>query len=203
MAASNPAVYYKLLGLDAGAKDEDVLKKAYRKAALRWHPDKNPDNKKEAEAMFKKISEAYSILLFLSRKHGQSPTPHKGRREDNSDSGDEGEMEVAKKGKFSMKESLNLFNEFFQEEGEDPFSKMDNDPFFSQATSSGLSMSEGSSDEEEEEAAPMQKKASPIKIEVPPRKKQSKPPCKAKAASKKEAVKKTTVLKRPSGKTKA
>jgi hypothetical protein len=151
--------------------------------------------------MFKKISEAYSILLFLSRKHGQSPTPHKGRRADNSDSGDEGEMEVAKKGKFGMKESLNLFNEFFQEEGEDPFSKMDNDPFFSQATSSGLSMSEGSSDEEE--TAPIQKKASPIKKEAPPRKKETKPPCKPKAASKAQAVKKTKVLKRPAGKTKA
>jgi len=35
---------------------------SYRKMALRWHPDKNPDNKEEAEAHFKEISEAYEVL---------------------------------------------------------------------------------------------------------------------------------------------
>lgn len=34
----------------------------YRKLALRWHPDKNPDNKEEAEMKFKEISEAYEVL---------------------------------------------------------------------------------------------------------------------------------------------
>ena len=42
---------------------------SYRKMALRWHPDKNPENKEEAEARFKEISEAYEVLsdsmLFL------------------------------------------------------------------------------------------------------------------------------------------
>jgi len=60
--------YYKVLGVDRGAGDDD-LKKAYRKLAMRWHPDKNSTNKKEAEAKFKQISEAYevaclSLLLF-------------------------------------------------------------------------------------------------------------------------------------------
>lgn len=53
--------YYKILGVDKNAKDED-LKKAYRKLAMKWHPDKNPNNKKEAEAKFKQISEAYDVL---------------------------------------------------------------------------------------------------------------------------------------------
>ncbi|WOK97260.1 hypothetical protein Cni_G05968 [Canna indica] len=53
--------YYKILGVDKGAKDDD-LKKAYRKLAMRWHPDKNPNSKKEAEAKFKQISEAYEVL---------------------------------------------------------------------------------------------------------------------------------------------
>uniref|UniRef100_A0ACD5VR18 Uncharacterized protein n=1 Tax=Avena sativa TaxID=4498 RepID=A0ACD5VR18_AVESA len=53
--------YYKVLGVDRGASDDD-LKKAYRKLAMRWHPDKNPTNKKEAEAKFKQISEAYEVL---------------------------------------------------------------------------------------------------------------------------------------------
>lgn len=42
------------------AKDDD-LKKAYRKLAMKWHSDKNPTNKKEAEAKFKKFSEAYKV----------------------------------------------------------------------------------------------------------------------------------------------
>ncbi|KAJ1281803.1 hypothetical protein BS78_03G002100 [Paspalum vaginatum] len=53
--------YYKVLGVDRGSSDDD-LKKAYRKLAMRWHPDKNSTNKKEAEAKFKQISEAYEVL---------------------------------------------------------------------------------------------------------------------------------------------
>ncbi|XP_077215064.1 uncharacterized protein LOC143849771 [Tasmannia lanceolata] len=53
--------YYKTLQVDRNAKEED-LKKAYRKLAMKWHPDKNPTNKKEAEAKFKEISEAYDVL---------------------------------------------------------------------------------------------------------------------------------------------
>lgn len=52
--------YYKILHVDRNAKDDD-LKKAYRKLAMKWHPDKNPTNKKEAEAKFKQISEAYDV----------------------------------------------------------------------------------------------------------------------------------------------
>ncbi|XP_072961238.1 uncharacterized protein [Typha angustifolia] len=53
--------YYKVLLVDRNASD-DELKKAYRKLAMKWHPDKNPNNKKEAEAKFKQISEAYDVL---------------------------------------------------------------------------------------------------------------------------------------------
>ncbi|KAI4306447.1 hypothetical protein L6164_029722 [Bauhinia variegata] len=53
--------YYKVLQVDKKANDED-LKKAYRKLAMKWHPDKNPNNKKEAESKFKEISEAYEVL---------------------------------------------------------------------------------------------------------------------------------------------
>ncbi|KAL0920928.1 hypothetical protein M5K25_007947 [Dendrobium thyrsiflorum] len=53
--------YYKILQVDRNAKDDD-MKKAYRKLAMKWHPDKNPNNKKEAEAKFKQISEAYEVL---------------------------------------------------------------------------------------------------------------------------------------------
>ncbi|GFS30597.1 DNAJ heat shock family protein [Actinidia rufa] len=53
--------YYKILQVDRNASDED-LKKSYRKLAMKWHPDKNPNNKKDAEAKFKQISEAYEVL---------------------------------------------------------------------------------------------------------------------------------------------
>ncbi|OPY10212.1 MAG: Chaperone protein DnaJ [Syntrophus sp. PtaB.Bin001] len=52
--------YYKILGLEKNAS-KDEIKKAYRKLALKYHPDKNPNNK-EAEEKFKKISEAYAVL---------------------------------------------------------------------------------------------------------------------------------------------
>ncbi|PIN09040.1 Molecular chaperone (DnaJ superfamily) [Handroanthus impetiginosus] len=53
--------YYNILKVGRGATEDD-LKKAYRRLAMKWHPDKNPNNKNEAEAKFKQISEAYEVL---------------------------------------------------------------------------------------------------------------------------------------------
>ncbi|HET6459873.1 MAG TPA: DnaJ C-terminal domain-containing protein [Syntrophales bacterium] len=58
--------YYNMLGLDKKATTEDI-KKAYRKLAMKWHPDKNPNNK-AAEEKFKKISEAYAVLSDPKKK---------------------------------------------------------------------------------------------------------------------------------------
>jgi DnaJ-class molecular chaperone len=53
--------YYAILGVPRDV-ESDALKKAYRKLAMRWHPDKNPDNVAEAQAKFQEISEAYDVL---------------------------------------------------------------------------------------------------------------------------------------------
>ena len=56
--------YYKILGVEKNASDAEI-KKAYRKLALRWHPDKNSqteETKVEAEKKFKDIGEAYAVL---------------------------------------------------------------------------------------------------------------------------------------------
>ncbi|XP_073030239.1 uncharacterized protein [Primulina eburnea] len=80
--------YYKILKVDKNATD-DELKKAYRKLAMKWHPDKNPNNKTEAEAKFKEISEAYEVLSDSQKRaiydqygeeglKGQVPPPNAG-----------------------------------------------------------------------------------------------------------------------------
>uniref|UniRef100_A0A0K8TPE7 Putative dnaj-class molecular chaperone n=1 Tax=Tabanus bromius TaxID=304241 RepID=A0A0K8TPE7_TABBR len=53
--------YYKVLEVSRSASEPEI-KKAYRKLALKWHPDKNPDNPDEANRRFKEISEAYEVL---------------------------------------------------------------------------------------------------------------------------------------------
>lgn len=53
--------FYKILGVSRDCTKED-LKKAYRKLALKWHPDKNPDNREQASEKFKEIAEAYAVL---------------------------------------------------------------------------------------------------------------------------------------------
>lgn len=53
--------YYQTLGVSTDASPEDI-KKAFRRLALRYHPDRNPGNTEEAEGRFKEINEAYEVL---------------------------------------------------------------------------------------------------------------------------------------------
>ena len=58
--------YYKVLGVDKGAS-ADEIKKAYRKLAMKYHPDRNKGDK-EAEDKFKEINEAYAVLSDAKKK---------------------------------------------------------------------------------------------------------------------------------------
>ncbi|MBQ1825627.1 MAG: DnaJ domain-containing protein, partial [Firmicutes bacterium] len=58
--------YYEVLGLKKGASEDDI-KKAYRKMAMKYHPDRNPGDK-EAEDKFKEVNEAYSVLSDADKK---------------------------------------------------------------------------------------------------------------------------------------
>ena len=62
--------YYDVLGVSKSANESD-LKKAYRQQALKYHPDKNPGDKK-AEDKFKEASEAYGILKDPEKRQDQS-----------------------------------------------------------------------------------------------------------------------------------
>src|SRR5438876_7804285 len=56
MAKGNQRDYYEVLGI-ARTAAVDEIKSAYRKAALKWHPDRNPENKSEAEVKFRECTE--------------------------------------------------------------------------------------------------------------------------------------------------
>ena len=67
VALAKGSDYYKVLELSDRKATTAEIKKAYRRLALKWHPDKNPDNP-EAEAIFKEISEAYAVLSDETRR---------------------------------------------------------------------------------------------------------------------------------------
>ncbi|MSS71735.1 MAG: molecular chaperone DnaJ [Candidatus Latescibacteria bacterium] len=68
--------YYEVLGVNRKAS-EDEIKKAYRKQAMKYHPDRNPENK-EAEASFKEAAEAYEVLSDSQKKQIYDQYGHEG-----------------------------------------------------------------------------------------------------------------------------
>ncbi|MBZ2187136.1 MAG: molecular chaperone DnaJ [Bryobacter sp.] len=68
--------YYEVLGVERGA-DEQALKSAYRKLAMKYHPDRNPDDPK-AEEMFKEAAEAYGVLSDAQKRAAYDRYGHQG-----------------------------------------------------------------------------------------------------------------------------
>ncbi|XP_052457512.1 dnaJ homolog subfamily B member 6 isoform X1 [Carassius gibelio] len=113
--------YYEILGVTKNTSQDDI-KKAYRKKALKWHPDKNPNNKEQAEKMFKEISEAYEVLSDENKrrqydKYGKEGLSHRG-----------GHYDEDLMGGFTFRNPEDVFREFFG--GRDPFADFfADDPF--------------------------------------------------------------------------
>src|SRR5260363_258019 len=68
--------FYQALGVAKNASDEEI-KKAYRKLAMKYHPDRNPDNK-EAEARFKEVKHAYEMLSDPQKRAAYDQYGHAG-----------------------------------------------------------------------------------------------------------------------------
>jgi len=66
--------YYEILGVNRNANDEEI-KKAYRKLAIKFHPDKNPGNK-QAEENFKEAAEAYEVLSDAQKRQKYNQFGH-------------------------------------------------------------------------------------------------------------------------------
>src|SRR5690348_18458369 len=77
MAKGNQRDYYEVLGVTRTAAVEEI-KFAYRKAALKWHPDRNPENKAEAEVKFRECTEAYSVLSDAEKRQVYDTYGHAG-----------------------------------------------------------------------------------------------------------------------------
>jgi len=99
--------YYKILDIDKKA-DDATIKKAYRKMAMKWHPDKNQDNKTEAKEKFKEISNAYEVLSDPKKKESYDKFGEEGLNKNFSN--------------FRHRRAEDIFEQFFQNSSGSPFS---------------------------------------------------------------------------------
>lgn len=120
--------YYEVLGVNKDA-DEGVIKKAYRKLALKYHPDRNPDDK-EAEEKFKEAAEAYEILSDSQKRARYDRYGHAGVSGNSGGGGFSG-------GGMTMEDIFQQFGDIFGDGGS-PF-----DSFFGGGAGRGRARSAG------------------------------------------------------------
>ncbi|CAI5723296.1 unnamed protein product [Peronospora farinosa] len=111
--------YFQILSLSRSASESDV-KRAYRKLAVQWHPDKNRLNPR-AEEVFKKISEAYEVLRDLEkRKHYEKYNKAGGQRAQATQTTEGFGFNTSRAtNEFSTRRARDIFDAFFG--AEDPF----------------------------------------------------------------------------------
>src|ERR1700738_128912 len=80
--------YYEVLGVNKDASDEEI-KKAYRKLAMKHHPDRNPDSK-DGEEKFKEAKEAYEVLSEAEKRRAYDASGHAGVNPQMGGAGQEG-----------------------------------------------------------------------------------------------------------------
>ena len=106
--------YYEVLGVKENATNDEI-RKAYKKLAIKWHPDKNPDNKEFAEEKFKSISEAYNVLSDPKKRE---------EWENYRNGGFNGDFNM---NDFEMNDPFEMFNSFFGKNPFDDFFNNNND----------------------------------------------------------------------------
>ncbi|XP_052017228.1 dnaJ homolog subfamily B member 7 isoform X2 [Apodemus sylvaticus] len=106
--------YYEVLGVQRYASPEDI-KRAYRKVALKWHPDKNPENKEEAERKFKEVAEAYEVL-----SNGEKRDIYDKYGKEGLNGGGGSHLDDESEYSFTFRKADDVFKEIFGER--DPFS---------------------------------------------------------------------------------
>ncbi|XP_058835566.1 dnaJ homolog subfamily B member 6 isoform X2 [Topomyia yanbarensis] len=125
--------YYKVLDVARTATDAEI-KKAYKKLALRWHPDKNPDNPEESNRRFKEISEAYEVLSDEKKRriydqygkeglmtNGSERYHHNTRHRRHNGGGIHDEFDIFGGFPFTFRDPEEVFREFF---GGSPFEEI-------------------------------------------------------------------------------
>ena len=124
--------YYELLGLPRSATDVEI-KKAYRKLAIKWHPDKNPEAKEEAEGMFKLVAEAYECISNPEKRALYDRYGHAGVKQGGGGGGRRGGgggFSRGAPGVHSFHDAEEIFRQFFG--NHDPFAD-----FFADASFGG------------------------------------------------------------------
>ncbi|XP_010519928.1 PREDICTED: dnaJ homolog subfamily B member 1 [Tarenaya hassleriana] len=156
--------YYNILEVNRNATEDDV-KRCYRRLAMKWHPDKNPTNKKEAEAKFKEISEAYEVLSDPQKRsvydqygeEGLSDMPPPGSTGGGGGNG--------RAGGFNPRNAEDIFAEFF---GNSPFGFGSSAPGRSKRfQSDGGGMFGGENIFRTYSDGPMPKKPPPVESKLP------------------------------------